>query len=53
MVEQVETVQRLTKVGPLTVHYEVADGPRVAEACAGLGTSSAFYEPELFAGADG
>jgi pimeloyl-ACP methyl ester carboxylesterase len=30
MVEQVETVQRLAKVGPLTVHYEVAgEGPAV------------------------
>ena len=30
MVEQVETAQRLTKVGPLTVHFEVAgEGPAV------------------------
>src|SRR5690349_13700586 len=30
MIQQVETAQRLTKVGPLTVHYEVAgEGPAV------------------------
>lgn len=44
MVEQVETIQRLAKVGPLTVHYEVAGkGPAVV-LIHGLSGSGRWWE---------
>src|SRR5687768_18256635 len=44
MVEQAETIHRLTKVGPLTVHYEVAGkGPAVV-LIHGLSGSGRWWE---------
>jgi pimeloyl-ACP methyl ester carboxylesterase len=50
MVEQLETVQRLAKVGPLTVHYEVAgEGPAVVliHGLSGSGRWWAYNVPVL------
>ena len=48
--EQVETLQRLTKVGPLTVHYEVTgEGPAVVliHGLSGSGRWWAYNVPTL------
>jgi pimeloyl-ACP methyl ester carboxylesterase len=50
MVEQVETIQRLAKVGPLTVHYEVSgEGPAVVliHGLSGSGRWWAYNVPAL------
>jgi len=50
MIEQVETIQRLVKVGPLTVHYEVAgEGPAVVliHGLSGSGRWWAYNVPAL------
>ena len=50
MVEQVETIRRLAKVGPLTVHYEVAgEGPPVVliHGLSGSGRWWAYNVPAL------